>query len=306
MAQSPARDAQDFARLMFQTIERLGQDGGWVRARAAFDQTAADHPDHVYVARIEARPARRIGSYAAAERVREAEFPHIERRKVGTRRNAPVMYRSVGPTSGSTCTSPRHAAEPPAPGRRRAGMRRAPRRLGAPRCLDRSAPNSPWRRRLLRRVTAAGGALGPASWSLRSGGSVCAPPSRRSPPASSDDSAPPEVGGASLGEPAEPPAAIMVAATCAPGFAPADDHLGIGGSRNSHGCWRCPISAPWRLTRASKSAVISSRRCGKRLADRRMDLRLDDFLDLLLVFRDGEGEPAATTAPEPGSVVPMV
>jgi hypothetical protein len=29
------------------------------------------------------------------------------------------------------------------------------------------SPNSPWRRRLLRRVSAAGGAIAPASWSLR-------------------------------------------------------------------------------------------------------------------------------------------
>jgi hypothetical protein len=36
-----------------------------------------------------------------------------------------------------------------------------------------------------------------------------------------------------VGEPAKPPAAIMVAATCARGFAPADDHLGIGLAQQS-------------------------------------------------------------------------
>jgi hypothetical protein len=43
MARSPARDAEDFARLMLQTIERLSLDGGWVRASKAFEQTLSDH-----------------------------------------------------------------------------------------------------------------------------------------------------------------------------------------------------------------------------------------------------------------------
>ena len=105
MAQSPARDAKDFARLLLQTVERLSQDGDWVRAREAFDQAVADHPDHAFIAQLKAKPARRIGVFAAAERLREAEFPHLERRKVGTGRNTLVMYRAAAPVPNSTCSS---------------------------------------------------------------------------------------------------------------------------------------------------------------------------------------------------------
>ena len=61
MAQPLARNAEDFARLLLQTVERLGQDGDWVRARDAFDRAVADHPDHAFVAHLKAKPARRIG-----------------------------------------------------------------------------------------------------------------------------------------------------------------------------------------------------------------------------------------------------
>ena len=100
MARSLARDAEDFARLMFHTVERLGQDGGWVRAVHAFEQTLADHPDHVYVAQLKAKPSRRIGLSAIAERMRAAEFPHLERRQAGGRRNAPLFYRIARPDPG--------------------------------------------------------------------------------------------------------------------------------------------------------------------------------------------------------------
>ena len=127
MAQSPARDAEDFARLLLQTVERLGQDGDWVRAREAFDQAVADHPDHAFVAHLKAKPARRIGVFAAAERLREAEFPHIERRKVGTRRNAPVMYRVGGARLGLDLQLPYDVpASHPLLARRRAAMAARP------------------------------------------------------------------------------------------------------------------------------------------------------------------------------------
>jgi hypothetical protein len=159
MAQSLARDAEDFARLMLQTVERLGQDGDWVGARDAFERTAADHPDHVYLQLIKARPARRIALSAAAERVRAAEFAQIERRKVGTRRNAPVMYRIGRPGPGLELQLPYDVAPShPLLVKRRAGVAAA---QGEPVSARRAAlteppPQSPWRRRLLRRVTLAG------------------------------------------------------------------------------------------------------------------------------------------------------
>jgi hypothetical protein len=168
MAQSLARDAEDFARLMFQTIERLGQDGGWVRARSAFEQTAADHSGHVYVARIAAKPARRISLSVAAERVRAAEFPHIERRKVGTRRNAPVMYRIGRPDPGLELHLPRDlAANHPLVVRRRAAKAARAERVSARRAaMTEPAPKSPWRRRLHRRVPPTWGPLA-SGWSPR-------------------------------------------------------------------------------------------------------------------------------------------
>ncbi|MGH6899213.1 MAG: hypothetical protein ACREJ5_22125, partial [Geminicoccaceae bacterium] len=167
MAPSLARDAEDFARLMLQTVARLGQDGDWVRAREAFDRTVGDHPDHVFVAHLKAKPARRIGVFAAAERLRGAEFPHIERRKVGTRRNAPVMYRVGRPDLGLDLQLPYDVpASHPLLIQRRADMAVRTELVSARRAaLTASSPNSPWRRRLLRRVSAAGGA--PASWSAR-------------------------------------------------------------------------------------------------------------------------------------------
>jgi hypothetical protein len=169
MAQSLARDAEDFARLLLQTVERLGPDGDWVRARDAFEQAVADHPDHAFVAHLKAKPARRIGVFAAAERLREAEFPRIERRKVGTRRNAPVMYRAGGPRPALDLQLPYEVpASHPLLVRRRADMAAGPELVSARRAaLTAASPSSPWRRRLLRRVSAAGGAIAPASWSVR-------------------------------------------------------------------------------------------------------------------------------------------
>ena len=156
MARSLARDAEDFARLMLQTVERLGQDGGWVRAREAFEQTVADHPDHVYVAQVKAKPARRIGLFAAAERLRTAEFAHLERRKVGTQRNAPVLYRIARPDPGLDLQLP-HEIAPSHPLliKRRAGGAARGQAVSARRAAL-TEPQSPWRRRLLRRVSLVG------------------------------------------------------------------------------------------------------------------------------------------------------
>jgi hypothetical protein len=167
MARSLARDAEDFARLMLQTVERLGQDGGWVGARDAFEQTIADHPDHVYVAQIKAKPARRIGLFAAAERLRTAEFAHIERRKVGTRRNAPVVYRLARPGPGLDLQLP-YEAPPSHPLllKRRVDVAAPGQTVSARRAaLTEPPPQSPWRRRLLRRASAR--RYGEPAWTVR-------------------------------------------------------------------------------------------------------------------------------------------
>ncbi len=151
MAKSIARDAEDFARLLFQTVERLGANGEWVPARAAFAETAADHPEHPYAIYLKAKPARRIGLATVAERLRTAEFARIERRKAGGRRNAPVFYRLARPVASLGLHLPAEvAADHPlvkkhrlasAAGDGPASMRRT--------ALTESGPKSPWRRRLL-------------------------------------------------------------------------------------------------------------------------------------------------------------
>jgi hypothetical protein len=92
MATTVAAQTRDFARHFLQVVLELGRDD-WVSANAAFERTIAAHPDHPYVAYVQANRARKAGFSASAERIREQEFPQIERRKVGTRRNAPVFYR---------------------------------------------------------------------------------------------------------------------------------------------------------------------------------------------------------------------
>jgi hypothetical protein len=152
MARSLARDAEDFARLMLRTVEALGQDGGWVRAGHAFEQTLADHPDHVYVAQLKAKPTRRISLSAIAERIRAAEFPHLERRQAGARRNAPLFYRIARPGTALDLRLPFEVplSHPLLLQRRSAGAEPVSARRKA---LTKGPPNSPWRRRLRRRPT---------------------------------------------------------------------------------------------------------------------------------------------------------
>jgi hypothetical protein len=88
-----AAHGEDFARLFFREIEACAEPGTWVPAGLLFAQTLDVHADHPYARDLETKPGRRIGFTKASERVRRAEFPHIERRKTGLRRNAPVFFR---------------------------------------------------------------------------------------------------------------------------------------------------------------------------------------------------------------------
>jgi predicted Zn-dependent protease len=153
MAKSIARDAEDFARLLFQTVERLGANGEWVPARAAFAETVACHPEHPYAVYLAAKPARRIGLAAVAERLRAAEFATIERRKAGSRRNAPVFYRVVRATVALDLQLPLDVpADHPLVKQHRATSAAAGQPVSARRTLmTEPGPKSPWRRRLLPR-----------------------------------------------------------------------------------------------------------------------------------------------------------
>ena len=156
MARSLARDAEDFARLMLQTVEHLSRDGKWVRAADAFEQTISDHPGHAYVAQLRAKPGRRIGLSAVTERLRLAEFPQLERRKAGSRRNAPVFYRVGRPDPALDLQLPYEVAPShPLLVRRRAEA--TPGQVGSARraALTEAPPKSPWRQRLLRRPSLA-------------------------------------------------------------------------------------------------------------------------------------------------------
>jgi hypothetical protein len=156
MAQSIARDAEDFVRLLFRTVERLGEGGDWVPARTAFAQTAADHPEHPYALYLKEKPGRRIGLAAVAERLRSAEFPRIERRKAGARRNAPVFYRVVRVPAGLELQLPSAVApDHPLVKRHRAARAAAGQPVSARRRrMTEPGPKSPWRRRLLVRPLA--------------------------------------------------------------------------------------------------------------------------------------------------------
>jgi hypothetical protein len=168
MARSLARDAEDFARLMLQTIERLSQDGGWIRATEAFEQTLGGHPDHAYVAQLRAKPTRRIGLSGVVERMRTAEFPHIERRKAGNRRSAPVFYRIARAGPGLDLQLPYEvAASHPLVVQRRADIAPGEPVSARRAALTEGAPKSPWRRRLRLRPAAAAAANAPWPHVLR-------------------------------------------------------------------------------------------------------------------------------------------
>lgn len=160
MASTVAAETADFARRFFGMVLTLGRED-WVSAHDAFERTLSAHPDHPYAAYVQANRARRAGFGAAAERVRAQEFPQIERRKVGTRRNAPVFYRVGRAGAGFSLQLPydvppshplRSAAETP----RSNPMRREPGPQDA---------GSPWRRRqAARRAVPDSSATPAAAW----------------------------------------------------------------------------------------------------------------------------------------------
>ena len=148
MARSSARDAENFARLLFETVERLGASGEWVPARQAFAQTVADHPEHPYALHLDAKPARRTGLATVAERLRAAEFPSIERRKAGRRATRRSSTASCVRRSPSVCSCCRRShpitrcSRSAAPGARPAISRSRPGGPGSPR-RGRSRPAPP-------------------------------------------------------------------------------------------------------------------------------------------------------------------
>jgi hypothetical protein len=155
MATTVAAQTRDFARRFLEVVLECGRDD-WLPAKDAFARTIAAHPDHPYVAYVRANRARRAGFSAVAEQIREQEFPQIERRKVGTRRNAPVYYR-VG-RRGATFSlelpydvPPSHPLRPTTAPLRGNPLRREP---------GQAAARAPWRRRLGRRRTAEGRSAG--------------------------------------------------------------------------------------------------------------------------------------------------
>jgi hypothetical protein len=120
---------------------------------------------------VKAKPGRRIDLSAVVERVREAEFPRLERRKVGSRRNAPVYYRRGRPAATLELHLPYEVApsHPLLARRRAAGTEPLSARRAA---LTEGPPKSPWRRRLLMRPTEGGDAAAaafrsPGAWWAR-------------------------------------------------------------------------------------------------------------------------------------------
>jgi hypothetical protein len=147
MASTVAAQTRDFARRFFQMILELGRED-WVAASDAFERTLTAHLDHPYVAYVQANRARRAGFAAAAERVREQEFPQIERRKAGTRRNAPVFYR-VGRAGAAFSLKLPYEVPASHPLRTAETARGNPLRRES----EAQEARSPWRRRLRRRRT---------------------------------------------------------------------------------------------------------------------------------------------------------
>jgi hypothetical protein len=145
---SSVADTEDFARLLLRTIEQIGRDG-WVRYRDALGLTIDANPDHPYVAYVKEKPGRRIGLAAVAERIRAAEFAHVDRRRASDKKNAPVYYR-VNRTGASIDLELPFA--PPANHPLRLKRRWFEGEAGAPSArytdLTQPEPVSPWRRRL--------------------------------------------------------------------------------------------------------------------------------------------------------------
>jgi hypothetical protein len=125
--------------------------------------------DHAYTIQLRAKPSRRIGLSGIVERLRTAEFPHIERRKAGKRRNAPVFYRIGRPGPGLDLHLPYDvAASHPLLVQRRTEA--TPGEPGSARraALTERSPKSPWRRRLLLRPAAVAATIAPWPDLLRS------------------------------------------------------------------------------------------------------------------------------------------
>jgi hypothetical protein len=119
----------------------------------------------VYVAQLKAKPTRRISLSATVERIRSAEFPHLERCQAGARRNAPLFYRVARPGPALDLRLPYEVApsHPLLVQRRAAGTEPVSARRAA---FTEAPPQSPWRRRLLLRP-ADGWADQAPSWSPR-------------------------------------------------------------------------------------------------------------------------------------------
>jgi len=179
MARPIARDAEEFARLMLQTLE-CGREGDWVTVRELFDRTAARHPGHAYAGLVAAKPARRNALSATLERLRQAEFPHVERRKDGEKRSAAVLYRSARaaavPVAAEAQASVRldlqlpyeAPASHPLLDQRRAVEARREQPSARRTAMTEPGPSSPWRRRLLpRRLPLPAGGVEQAWASLR-------------------------------------------------------------------------------------------------------------------------------------------
>jgi hypothetical protein len=185
MARPIARDAEEFARLMLQTLEQRGARGEWVSLRELFEQTAALHPQHAYVGLVAAKPARRGALSPLLERLRAAEFPQIERRKEGDKPGDAVLYRSapaaaVAEPQASVRLDLQLPYEAPASHplleQRRALEARREQPSARRSAMTEGVPISPWRRRLLPpRLPLSPGGLEQAWSSVRAcWGRVCA------------------------------------------------------------------------------------------------------------------------------------
>ena len=84
--------AQEFGRQFMRNVERMAADR-WVRSIDVYRRTIDELPNNAYVRHIQEKSARAMTVTAVIERIREAEFPHLEREKRGSYSAAPVFYR---------------------------------------------------------------------------------------------------------------------------------------------------------------------------------------------------------------------